>query len=57
MASEAKIKIPLLGPGKTPVGLGSALKRATSKVGIKPCEGCKKRVAWLNKRIVFTSKK
>ena len=29
-------------------GLGDDLARLTAMVGIKPCEGCKKRMAWLN---------
>lgn len=57
MSDEPKVKIPLLRKGKPPIGLGSAIKRATEKVGIKPCSGCKKRAAWLNKRVAFTAKK
>lgn len=34
-------------PGKP--GLGDAIASATKKVGIKPCAGCKKRQAWLNR--------
>jgi len=36
------------------VGLGDALKRATSYFGIRPCGGCERRAAALNRRIVFT---
>jgi hypothetical protein len=37
-----------------PIGLGDAVKRATSLVGIKPCGGCAERAARLNRRVVFT---
>lgn len=30
-------------------GLGDAIASATTKVGIKPCAGCKRRQAWLNR--------
>ena len=35
------------------VGLGDAIKRATSYVGIKPCGGCEGRAAALNRWVVF----
>jgi hypothetical protein len=40
-----------------PVGLGDAIKRATSLVGIKPCGGCLQRAAQLNRRVVFTGRR
>jgi hypothetical protein len=42
--------------GKT-VGLGDAVKRATSSVGIKPCGGCQRRAEALNRKIVFGPRK
>jgi hypothetical protein len=36
------------------IGLGDAIKRATSAVGIKPCGGCRRRAAALNRWVVFT---
>ena len=36
------------------IGLGDAIKRATSTLGIKPCGGCTRRAAKLNKWLVFT---
>ena len=36
------------------VGLGDAIKRATSAVGIRPCGGCESRAATLNRWFVFT---
>jgi hypothetical protein len=36
------------------IGLGDALKRATSYFGLRPCGGCERRAAALNRRIVFT---
>jgi hypothetical protein len=36
------------------IGLGDAIKRATSYVGIKPCGGCEKRAAALNQWMTFS---
>jgi hypothetical protein len=38
------------------IGLGDALKRATYAVGIKPCGGCERRAAALNRWFVFTGR-
>jgi hypothetical protein len=35
------------------VGLGDAIKRVTYAFGIRPCEGCERRAAALNRRLVF----
>jgi hypothetical protein len=45
-------------PGlKRSVGLGDVVKKATTKVGIRPCGGCNRRAAVLNGRIVFAPRK
>ena len=36
------------------VGLGDAIKRVTYAMGIKPCAGCEKRAAALNRWMRFT---
>jgi hypothetical protein len=36
------------------VGLGDVIKRASAVVGIKPCGGCEKRAAALNRWMTFT---
>jgi hypothetical protein len=36
------------------IGLGDAIKRASSYFGIQPCSGCERRAAALNRWIVFT---
>ena len=36
------------------VGLGDALKRATTYLGIRPCGGCERRAAALNRWITFS---
>jgi hypothetical protein len=36
------------------IGLGDAIKRATSYFGIQPCGGCERRVTALNRWMVFT---
>jgi hypothetical protein len=36
------------------VGLGEAIKRVTYAMGIKPCAGCEKRAAALNRWMHFT---
>lgn len=39
------------------VGLGDAIKRATSTVGIRPCGGCDRRAAALNRWFVFSGRR
>lgn len=39
------------------IGLGDVIKRATAYLGVQPCEGCHRRAAALNRRIVFTGPK
>ncbi len=39
------------------VGLGDVIKRATSAVGIKPCDGCARRAATLNRWIAFSRRR
>jgi len=36
------------------IGLGDAIKRATYAMGIKPCGGCERRAATLNRWMTFT---
>ena len=36
------------------IGLGDAIKRMTYALGIKPCGGCEKRAAALNRWMRFT---
>lgn len=35
------------------IGLGSAIKRVTARVGVRPCGGCQRRAAQLDRRIVI----
>ena len=39
-----------------PVGLGDAVKRATSSIGIRPCGPCAERARRLNRWVVFTGR-
>lgn len=39
------------------VGLGDIIKRATYAVGIKPCGGCERRAAALNRWMVFSGRR
>jgi hypothetical protein len=39
---------------KEEIGLGDAIKRTTYALGIKPCGGCEKRAAALNRWMRFT---
>ncbi len=39
------------------VGLGDAVKRVTSAFGVRPCGGCERRAAMLNRRFVFTGRR
>jgi hypothetical protein len=36
------------------IGLGDVVQRATYAMGIKPCGGCERRAAALNRWMVFT---
>ncbi len=36
------------------IGLGDAIKRVSYAMGIKPCQGCEKRAAALNRWMHFT---
>jgi hypothetical protein len=38
------------------IGLGDAVKRITSTLGVRPCGGCERRAAALNQRVVLYSK-
>ncbi len=38
------------------IGLGDVIKRITSAVGMKPCGGCERRAAVLNRYVVFTGR-
>jgi hypothetical protein len=39
------------------VGLGDVIKRATSAAGLKPCSGCERRAAVLNRWLVFSGQR
>ena len=39
------------------VGLGDAVKRVTSYIGIKPCAGCNRRATALNRWFVFSGRR
>ena len=39
------------------LGLGDVIKRATYAIGIKPCGGCNRRAAALNRWMVFSGKR
>lgn len=39
------------------IGLGDVVKRTTSYFGVKPCGGCERRAAILNRWLVFTPRR
>lgn len=39
------------------VGLGDAVKRVTYAFGIKPCDGCERRAAALNRWLAFSGRR
>ena len=39
------------------IGLGDVIKRATSVAGIKPCGGCERRAAALNRWLGFSGRR
>lgn len=38
------------------IGLGDLIKRATSVVGLKPCGGCERRAAALNRWLIVSGR-
>jgi len=42
---------------ETEIGLGDAIKRTTSYLGIKPCGGCQERAKALNRFLTFTKER
>jgi hypothetical protein len=38
------------------IGLGDLIKRATSTIGVLPCDGCAKRAAMLNRWMIFSGR-
>lgn len=51
-----RVRLPGLMPEEG-VGLGDVVKRVTSTVGIKPCGGCERRAAALNRWLVFSGRR
>jgi hypothetical protein len=39
------------------VGLGDVIKRATAAAGVRPCGGCARRAAALNRWVVFSGRR
>lgn len=48
--SQHQVALPFM---QRPVGAGDVVARLTRAVGIKPCEPCKRRQAWLNQWLQF----
>lgn len=42
--------------GEQEIGLGDAIKRATSAIGVRPCKPCANRAARLNGWVTFTGR-
>ncbi len=51
--STLKVPLPLL---RRDIGLGGFVKKGLSAVGVKPCGGCGKRAAALDKAVTFKGK-
>lgn len=49
-----RVRIPGFLKEDEEVGLGDAIKRVTYSIGIRPCGGCEKRAAALNRWVHFT---
>ena len=49
-----RVRLPGFLGAREEVGLGQAVKRATSRAGIRPCGGCLRRAAALDPWIRFT---
>lgn len=52
-----RVRLPGFVSDEPVVGLGDAIKRATSTAGIRPCGGCERRAAALNRWFVFSGRR
>jgi hypothetical protein len=50
------VRIPVPFEMSEEIGLGDAVKRLTTKVGLRPCAPCEERAATLNRYLVFTGR-
>jgi hypothetical protein len=51
-----RLRIPIPVKLRQPLGLGDAVKRVTTAVGIRPCSGCQRRAELLNRMATFTGR-
>jgi hypothetical protein len=49
-----RVRLPGFITNDDEIGLGDVVKRITYAMGIKPCGGCERRTAALNRWMVFT---
>jgi hypothetical protein len=49
-----RVRLPGFLIENTEIGLGDLIKKATYAIGIKPCGGCEKRAAALNRWMTFS---
>jgi hypothetical protein len=49
-----RVRLPGFITNDDEIGLGDVVTRATYALGIKPCGGCERRAAALNRWMVFT---
>jgi hypothetical protein len=54
LPDAARHRVRLPGFVRDDIGLGDVLKRGTTALGIKPCGGCERRAAALNRWLVLT---
>jgi len=54
-----RISLPIAGSGAAVMGAGDFLTELTTKLGVRPCGGCKRRAAALNRilELHFTGRK
>ena len=53
--SRYRVRLPTF-IGDEEIGLGDVIKRAASYIGVKPCDGCERRAAALNRWATFTGR-
>jgi hypothetical protein len=49
-----RVRLPGFITNDDEIGLGDVVKRVTYAMGIKPCGGCERRAAAMNRWMVFT---
>jgi hypothetical protein len=56
-ARPHRVRLPGFLREEEDLGLGDVIKRATAAAGVRPCGGCARRAAALNRWVVFSGRR